>query len=202
MGRRLEGILVRAARRRRSLMFLAAVAVIAQASAAESRTVVYVVRHAEKASEPHRNPGLTPPGSERATALARALAGVELTGIITSQFARTRATAAPVAMATGVEPVVIRYRPGDFEAHGQAVAAAIRERFPGGVVLVVGHSDTVPWIILALGGPAMEALCEATEFASLFELVVEAGTPTRMKRSVYGVPDPPLPPECRLDPDR
>ena len=67
---------------------------------------------------------------------------------------------------------------------------------------MVGHSDTVPWIILALGGPSMEALCEETEFASLFELVVEAGAPTRMKRSVYGVPDPPLPPECRLDPDR
>lgn len=202
MGRRLEGNLVRAARRRRSLTLFAAVALIAQASAAEPRTVVYVVRHAEKASEPQRNPGLTRPGSERATALARALAGVELTGIITSQFARTRATAAPVAMATGIEPVVIRYRPGDFEAHGQAVAAGIRERFPGGVVLVVGHSDTVPWIILALGGPSMEALCEETEFASLFELVVEAGAPTRMKRSAYGVPDPPLPPECRLDPDR
>jgi len=186
----------------RSPALFAAIALIAQASAAESgpRTVVYVARHAEKASEPRRNPGLTRPGVERAAALAGALAGAELTGIITSQFARTKATAAPVAKATGLEPVVIRYRPGDFEAHGQAVAAAIRDRFPGGSVLVVGHSDTVPWIILALGGPAMEPLCEPTEYASLFELVVEADTPTRMKRSSYGVPDPPLPPECRLAP--
>jgi broad specificity phosphatase PhoE len=185
----------------RSLTFFAAIALVAQASGADPvpRTTVYLVRHAEKASEPRRNPGLTRPGVERAAALAGALAGVELSGIITSQFARTQATAAPVAQARGLEPVVIRYRPGDFEAHGRTVAATIRERFSGGAVLVVGHSDTVPWIILALGGPAMEPLCEATEYASLFELVVEADTPTRMERASYGVPDPPLPQECRLE---
>ena len=183
----------------RSLSLIAAVAALAQAAVAEPgpRTVVYVVRHAEKATEPRRNPGLTPGGIERAAALADSLATAGLTGIVTSQFARTKATAAPVAEASGLEPVVIRYRPGDFEAHARVVAAAIRERFPGGVVLVVGHSDTVPSIIQALGGPAMEQLCEATEYASLFELLLDADTPALMARSSYGRPDPPLPPECR-----
>ncbi len=118
----------------RGLVGFAVIAVITPAFAAEPgpRTVVYVVRHAEKAGEPRRNPGLTRSGAERAAALAAVLAGTELTGIITSQFARTKATAAPVAKATGVEPVVIRYRSGDFEAHGRAVAAAIRDRFPKG----------------------------------------------------------------------
>jgi broad specificity phosphatase PhoE len=183
----------------RFLALIAAAALLAGPSFAEpaSRTVVFVVRHAEKATEPRRNPALTPEGMERAAALADALASAGLTGIITSQYERTVATAAPVAKAFGLEPVVIRYRRGDFEAHGQTVAAAIRERFPGGVVLVVGHSDTVPWIIRALGGPAMDQLCEATEYASLFELVLEAEAPSAMERSSYGRPDPPLPPECR-----
>jgi phosphohistidine phosphatase SixA len=177
-------------------LLLAQAAQVAHAEPAP-RTVVYLVRHGEKATEPRRNPGLTPAGVARASALAEALAGAGLSAIVTSQFARTKATAAPIAKATGIDPLVIRYRPGDFEAHGQAVAAAIREQFPGGTVLVVGHSDTVPWIIHSLGGPAMAQLCEATEYAGLFELVLRADAPAAMTRSSYGKPDPPLPPECR-----
>jgi broad specificity phosphatase PhoE len=110
------------------LVGFAGIAVIAPASAAEPgpRTVVYVVRHAEKAGEPRRNPGLTRSGAERAAALAAVLAGTELTGIITSQFARTKATAAPVAKATGVEPVVIRYRPGAWATRGARSTATSR----------------------------------------------------------------------------
>jgi broad specificity phosphatase PhoE len=164
---------------------------------AEGRTVVYVVRHAEKAEEPRRNPGLTPAGEERATALAAALANARLTGIITTRFTRTRATAAPVVAASGVEPITIRYQPGDFDAHGEAVAATIRQRFRGGVVLVVGHSDTVPIIVRALGGPVLQRLCEPTEYASLFTVVLDDDAPASMARSWYGRPDPPLPLECR-----
>lgn len=183
----------------RSTLLFAALMLLATASLAEPArpTVVYIVRHAEKAAEPRRDPGLTPAGESRAAALAEALAEARLTAIVTSQLRRTRETAAPLANATGLTPVVIRYRPGDSEAHGRAVADAIREQFPGGVVLVVGHSDTVPPIIRALGGPAMEPLCAATEYASLFKLLLVAGAPTAMERSSYGRPDPPLPPECR-----
>lgn len=162
-----------------------------------ARTLVYVVRHAEKAEEPRRDPGLTPGGEVRAAALAETLAGARLDGIVTTQFRRTRATAAPVAKAAGLEPITIRYRPGDFEAHGAAVAVTIRERFPGGAVLVVGHSDTVPAIVHALGGPAVERLCEPTEYASLFTLALAGDGTASMVRSWYGRPDPPLPPECR-----
>jgi len=162
-----------------------------------ARTLVYVVRHAEKAAEPRRDPGLTPAGAKRASALAAVLAEARLTGIVTTQFKRTRATAAPAARASGIEPLVIGYRPGDFAAQGAAVAAAIRERFRGGAVLVVGHSDTVPFIIASLGGPEVERLCEPTEYASLFTLVVEADASASLVRSWYGRPDPPLAPECR-----
>jgi broad specificity phosphatase PhoE len=169
---------------------------LASAAVSDPPTTVYVVRHAEKATEPRRNPGLTEAGSERAEALADELADAGLTAIITSQFARTRATAAPTARVTGLDPVVIHYRNRDFEANGRAIAAVIAERPAGSVILVVGHSDTVPWIIRALGGPTMGQLCEATEYGSIFELVVSRETETLMKRTPYGTPDPPLPPEC------
>ena len=64
-------------------------------------------------------------------------------------------------------------------------------------MLVVGHSDTVPAIVRALGGPVLERLCEPTEYASLFTLVLDGDAPASMTRSWYGRPDPPLPPECR-----
>ena len=115
-----------------------------------------------------------------------------------------------LARAAGVGPSVVKGlaelglieavglpRPPAFEAHGQAVAAAIRERFRGGVVLVVGHSDTVPAILKSLGGPSLGKLCEPTEYASLFTLVLDDPAPAATVRSWYGEPDPPKPPECR-----
>ena len=63
-------------------------------------------------------------------------------------------------------------------------------------MLVVGHSDTVPAIVRALGGPAIARLCEPTEYASLFTMVIDGAPPASLARSWYGVPDPPLPPEC------
>jgi len=184
----------------RSSALIATVVLLATTALAEpaARTLVYVVRHGEKATEPRRDPGLTPDGEARAAALAERFADAGLTGIVTSQFTRTRATARPLATATGLTPVVIRYRPGDFEAHGRIVAETIRKRFSGGVVLVVGHSDTVPWIVRALGGPEMKQLCEATEYASVFELRLADGAPTSFARSAYGKPDPPKPEDCRL----
>ncbi|MDJ0847988.1 MAG: phosphoglycerate mutase family protein [Myxococcota bacterium] len=182
---------------RRALVLAGLVALLAAPQAAAERTLVYLVRHAEKAEEPRRDPGLTSAGRERAAALAAVLVDTRLSGIVTSQFKRTRATAAPVVRASGLDPVTIPYRPGDFEAHGRAVAAAVRERFNGGIVLVVGHSDTVPAIVRALGGPEIERLCEPTEYASLFMLVVDGGGSASLARSRYGRPDPPLPPQCR-----
>jgi broad specificity phosphatase PhoE len=184
----------------RSPVLVATLLLLAACAFAEpaTHTEVYIVRHGEKAGEPKRDPGLTAAGEARAAALAERFAGADLTGIVTSQFLRTRATAAPTAQATGLAPVVVRYRPGDFEVHGREVARTIRKRFSGGVVLVVGHSDTVPWIVQALGGPEMEPLCEATEYASVFELTLEEGLPTRFARSAYGKPDPPKPDDCRI----
>ena len=67
----------------RTLLIAALGWVVAGPSAAEpaGRTVVYIVRHAEKATEPRRDPGLTPAGEERAKG-ADNIAGMDFeTGI-------------------------------------------------------------------------------------------------------------------------
>jgi hypothetical protein len=60
---------------------------------------------------------------------------------------------------------------------------------------VVGHSNTVPAIVTALGGPRLPDLCDAS-YATLFTVrLVDAGTPT-VSRGVYGAPDPPGADRC------
>ena len=166
----------------------------AQRLPAQSGPAVIVVRHAEKASDPADDPALSPAGERRAEALAGALAGARVDTIITTHYLRTRRTAAPIALARGLTPIVVR--PGsDTAAHAREVAKAVRARPAGEVVLVVGHSNTVPAIIAALGGPQIQPLCE-TEYANLFTLILEPGGGARFIRSSYGTPDPPAAADC------
>ena len=134
--------------------------------------LVILVRHAERAAEPAGDPGLTPAGEQRAQALAQALAGTKVNAILTTQFRRTQDTAAPLAKALGLQAQVIEARRGDAGGHVQAVADAVRAQT--GTVLVVGHSNTVPAILAALGGPKLPEICE-TSFHHIFLLRPGAG---------------------------
>lgn len=54
----------------------------------------------------HPGPGLTPLGERQASALVPALAGERIDGIYVSTLVRTHLTAAPLAAARGLDPVV------------------------------------------------------------------------------------------------
>lgn len=147
--------------------------------------IVYLVRHAEKATQPYDDPPLTDAGRERAQALAAALKNAGVTAVVTSDRLRTRETAAPIARARGLEPVAISRPEGSLDRHVAAVAAEVL-RHPGGVVLVVGHTDTLPAIVTALGGPTIGEIGD-DEFDNLFIL---SGTrdKVRLARARYGAP--------------
>jgi broad specificity phosphatase PhoE len=117
-----------------------------------SSTTVVLVRHAERAGNAGNDPPLTGAGQQRAQALAAAMAGSGVAAIYVSQFQRTQQTAAPTAAAAGLTPVVVNTGPTT-QQHAADVAARARSH-AGQVVLVVGHSDTIPEIIAALGVPA------------------------------------------------
>lgn len=106
-------------------------------------TTVILVRHAEKMPN-IENPPLTPVGRVRAGELARVLRDAGITAIYTTSWARTRETAEPVAKLLGVTPTVL-------DGKASELALAIRETHRGSTVLVVGHSNTIPDIIAALG---------------------------------------------------
>jgi len=148
--------------------------------------LVVLVRHAEKAASPQDDPPLTKAGKERARALVDALKDTKVTAIITSDAQRTRETAQPLAEALGLKPVVVGLGRSGARAHADAVAAELR-RLAGGVVVVVDHSDTIPLIIAALGGPHLPEI-SSKEYANFF-LLTPGPSGARLVRARYGAPD-------------
>ena len=147
--------------------------------------LVIVVRHAEKAAEGGSDPSLSEAGRARAQALADALAMTTPNAIIVSSLKRTAETAAVVAAKSGVVPTVIAISGG--AKHVDDVAAAVRKAT--GVVLVVGHSNTVPAIVTALGGPMLPDICDAN-YATMFVLTPRAdGKAAQVVLAHYGTAD-------------
>ena len=145
-------------------------------------TVVLLVRHAEKAAQPAQDPSLTEAGAARAQALVVVARDAGVSAIITTQFLRAKSTAEPTATALKLTPEVVQA--GSMPQHAKAVAEQVMKH-AGGTVLVVGHSNTVPAIIGALGAPQPRDLCDS-EYDQLFVVVLGDTGPPRLIRSRYG----------------
>jgi len=107
-------------------------------------TVVYLVRHAERHEDGTNDPPLSQIGWQRAALLAETLRDAELTHIHTTDFKRTRATGGPTADRSGLD--MTSYDPRDLAGFAQ------RLRTTPGRHLVLGHSNTTPDLVAALGG--------------------------------------------------
>lgn len=174
------------------LGFLLATVSFAPRDLAAQPSLVVLVRHAEKSTEGGSDPSLSDAGKQRAQALADALAMTTPNAIIVTSLKRTAETAAVVSSKTGVAPTVITISGG--AKHIADVAAAVRKAT--GVVLVVGHSNTVPAIVTALGGPKLPDICDSS-YASMFVLTPGAdGKPAQVVLSQYGAADGPMLPSC------
>jgi len=136
---------------------------------------VVFVRHADPAAG-GTDPGLSAPGIKRAAALAQMLAGAGITAVFTSEMRRTKDTAAPLAHKLGLAPVVVNDNP-------QTAANQIKNA--GQCVLVVGHTNTVPQMIKALGGPP-DVVIGADEFDRLLVLHVPANGAEGLLTMRYG----------------
>jgi broad specificity phosphatase PhoE len=136
-------------------------AVLTGSLSATCQVTVILSRHAEKAATPPKDPPLTEAGKKRADLLASMLADSGVDAIYVTEFQRTQQTAAPLAERVHVKPTVI--------SDTQQLIAAIHAR-KNGVVVVVGHSNTLPEIIAALGGPTVKIA--DPEYNNLFVLTV------------------------------
>jgi broad specificity phosphatase PhoE len=145
-------------------------------------TTLVLVRHADRDGS---RDALTASGVARSRALLHALEKLGLARVFHSDTVRARDTAAPLALALGL-PIV--ERPA---ADIDGLLEEITRQHRGERVLVVGHSNTVPKIIAAAGGPALPDLAH-DEFDDLFVLdVCGCGRRrTELRRFQYGAPSP------------
>lgn len=139
-------------------------------------TTVILARHAEKAPAPAADPPLSAIGRERAQLLASLLANAGVGAIFVTEYVRTQQTARPLAERLHLAPERVD------AANTAKLIAAIR-RHDGGTVLVIGHSNTVPAILSALGGPAVAVAENA--FNDLFVCTI-SGQDVSLLRLRYG----------------
>ena len=165
-------------------VLLAAAFVVAFAGAASAADqVIFIVRHAEKAATESRqqtdankhammadNPPLSPAGQARAKKLAEALRSAGIHTIYTTEYQRTRQTAAPLAEALKLKPVMAAARDTD------TLLQQLRRAKTN--VLVVTHADTIPLILKGLGVKDDVKIGD-NEWDSLFVVIRPAsGEPT------------------------
>ncbi|WP_243491182.1 SixA phosphatase family protein [Massilia violaceinigra] len=142
---------------------LLAAALLAPGLAAADPSIIYLVRHGEKASA-EKDPDLTMRGKARAGNIAAILRSTGITHVYSSTTQRTRQTAQPLASALGLEVQV--YDP----AQGARLAGQVKAA--GGTALVVGHSNTVPDLVRLFGGKPGTDIGD-DEFDRLYQLIVD-----------------------------
>ncbi len=153
---------------------MAVLALVLFAAEAGAQNTVFVVRHAERADTVAgaapamaADPDLSAAGQARALSLASMLKNAGVTTIFATEYKRTQQTAAPLAAALGITVTTVPSK--DTAGLVQQVKAA------SGNVLVVGHSNTVPDVIVALGIGSPPRVDDA-EYDNLF-VVARGETP-------------------------
>ena len=148
---------------------------------ASAQKMVILTRHAERAdgqatmttaSGAPADPKLSAEGEARARKLAAMLGDAGITAMFTTEFIRTKDTAAPLAAKLKITPEVV----------ATAAAATMVDKIKAhanDTVFVVGHSNSVPAIIKALGGP--DVTIADTEYDNLFIYIPATKTLTRIR---------------------
>jgi phosphohistidine phosphatase SixA len=131
--------------------------------------VIFVVRHAERAdtsggapAKMATDPDLSEAGRTRAGALAALLKDADIGAIFVTEFKRTQQTAAPLAQALGIAPVVVPAK--------DTAGLAARLKKVAANALVIGHSNTVPDVVSALGVADPVEVAD-TEYDNLFVVI-------------------------------
>jgi broad specificity phosphatase PhoE len=143
-------------------------------TAVDAVPLVFVVRHAEKASSTGDNPGVSPAGQKRAEALASILKDSQITAVFVTEFKRTQQTAAPTAKAAHVSPTVL--------PANDVPALVAKLRALNGNALVVGHGNTIPDLMKALGITTPVTIPE-DDYAEIF--LVSLNDPPQLLRLHY-----------------
>lgn len=133
-----------------------------------AESVFILVRHAEKVDE-SEDSALSEEGHERARTLASLLRDARIERVYSSDFVRTRDTAAPLIEALEIE--LSLYDPGNLPELAKELLLV------PGRYLVVGHSNTTPELARLLGADPVSDMAH-DEYDRLYLLVHRPGLDT------------------------
>jgi phosphohistidine phosphatase SixA len=153
-------------------------------------TTVYLVRHAERAAAPAQDPPLAEAGNVRSQELARMLMKAGIKAIYTSQYLRTKQTAEPLAKQLGITSDVVEVKmnpsnPREISRQSYEDVAKKVYAHEGDAALIIGHSNTVPEMIKALGGDVAPTIDEK-EYDDLFIVTIYAKGKAKVTQLKYG----------------
>jgi broad specificity phosphatase PhoE len=163
-----------------ALRILLSIGLLAFSYPAHAQQAVLVVRHGEKVSDTDER--LTDAGRARAQSLAKMLKDAGVTAIYATDTERTRDTAKPLADALGLNVTIYDTGAGmRGPVDARPFVATLRKEHAKDVVLVVGHTNTIPDLLKALGCPG-DLKIAPDEYDNLFVVVPKAtGTPTLVR---------------------
>ncbi len=158
------------------LLFFAVVLLFVSCSPKQNSKTIYIVRHAEKQLV-GSDPQLAQSGQLRAKKLAQILVDKNIKHIYSTDYIRTRSTAAPTAEAAGLTIEI--YDPKNHDALVEQI------RTLEGNVLVIGHSNTVNKLANYFVDK-VEKYDDLTdlEYDFIFEVTLEGSSAT-VKKKLY-----------------
>jgi broad specificity phosphatase PhoE len=152
----------------------------------QATTTVIFVRHAEKAAMPADNPGLSAAGQRRAAELKRQLVDADVVAgvdaVYSTPFRRTEETARPIADALDLP--LHSYDAADTEA----IMENIVKVHKGKVILVVGHSNTLPALMGNMGASKRVPAIAEDEYDNIYIVSIPWFGKTKTIRLRYGEP--------------
>jgi len=136
-------------------------------TSAQSKTIV-LVRHAEKVDETSQDPELSEAGKARAQLLVKKVNKYRPKEIFSTDFKRTRDTAAPIAAKRRVQVQI--YDPRKPQELVDRIMKSETKRF-----VIVGHSNTVPGLANALGGKRLFRDLDDAEYGAIWVVKIKKG---------------------------
>lgn len=135
----------------------------------DNPTTYFLIRHAEKVDN-SKDPDLSEAGRERALAWRAIFSDIPFNAVYSSDFKRTRQTAAPTAEKNKTAIQIYDHKNVNIEK--------FKQETKGKTVLVVGHSNSIPNFVNLLIGEQKYTEIDETIFGNLYMVTLLNGKVT------------------------
>ena len=147
-----------------------------------STNEIYIIRHAEKSTEPANDPHLTVEGKQRAEDLKAFLKNKNIKAIFSTETNRTIETATPIS---NLISVPIEYYSNDTLSYFLQKVTRLKKN-----VLIVGHSNTSVMMLDELKLPHTPTYIPDNDYDNMVIIKVKNSKAVKLIETTYGALSP------------